>query len=245
MDDLTAADRRTQDDRKIMQIPILSDMKKQLLDSASYTIHQQKMQITDVQKIHSGLKSTDLARIKTGEDRPFGVDRLLKLNTGLETHMRFFSIPNAKSFRHKDPRVMTLFRELEVAADALDQAEAHIGPRSYPLAKCSVVSTSLLCRQMISAISREPYFWQREAVPVSEQMILCMEMLERVKNPTAEVKRAIKKLGSAAEQLDALSYELLEEAESNAKKSVVSAVASRQHPMETKADKWEPVNGVL
>lgn len=244
MEDFTAATKPTPDDHKILVIPVLAEMKKQLLESASYTMFQQQMQISDVQKIHSGFKCCDVARIKSGEDRSFGVDRLLKLNTGLDTYMRFFSIPSAKSFRHKDPRVMTLFRELEIAATALEESEPHIGPRSYPLARCMAVSTSLLCRQMISAISREPYFWQREALPVAEQMTLCKEMLERIKSPTAEVKRAIKKLSSAAEQLDELSYALLEEAETKAKKSVVPADVSRQLPIKV-TDIWEPVDGIF
>lgn len=231
MEEKTAADKPAPDDHKILVTPVLSEMKKQLLESASFTMFQQQLQISDVQEIHSGFKCCDVARIKSGEDRSFSFDRLIKLNMGLGSHLKLISIPSSKSFKHKDKRVVALFRELDITASAIEAAEPHIGPRSYPLARCVSSSTAILCRQVISAISREPFFWQREAVHVAEQLTLCKEMLDRIKSPTAEIKRAIKKLSSTAEQLEELSYELLDEAESKAKKSVVPAGTGRQHPM--------------
>lgn len=192
---------------------VAEELREAAAEAVVRTIWLENMSSGDVTRRLSSIRSCELAQLKAGDTKSFGLNRIINLATQLGCRFRLDVIPPTAEHKAASERIGTLFRKLGEASEACEAAEAAVGQRTYPLTRIAVRTAGAACALAVEGIRRNPHFWHREAYLFSAMLFSAEQLLERVTFKGSEINRAIAALRAAATILEDVADEQAAERE--------------------------------
>lgn len=196
----------------IPQIPaVATQLREAAAEAVVRTLWLEDLNSGDVTRRLSSIRSCEIAAMKAGDTKNFGLNRIINLATQIGCRFRLDVIPPTAEHKAPSERIGLLFRKLGEASAACEPAEAAVGQRTYPLARIAVRTAGTACALAVEGIRRNPHFWHREAFLFSSMLFSSEQMLERVTYKGPEIAKAIATLRDAASLMEEVADELAAE----------------------------------
>lgn len=196
----------------IPKIPVVAtELREAAAEAVVRTLWLEDLNSGDVTRRLSSIRSCEIAAMKAGDTKNFGLNRILNLATQLGCRFRLDVIPPTAEHKSPSERIGMLFQRLGQASAACEAAEVAVGQRTYPLTRIAVRTAGTACALAVEGIRRNPHFWHREGYMFSSMLFSSEQMLERVTYKGQEISKAIVTLRDTAMLIEEIADELTAE----------------------------------